>query len=247
MKPLPADLGSAATLHGLSAFTTVRTRLGRPLLLAEHLARLAATCVFLGLPAPEDDLPLLEALPWGLLRLTVTTQDTFWTHLPLSPPVVPALGVSVRLTDIQIHPQLGRHKTGNYLPYLLARREAEAHGAFEGLLTGGAGHIADASRSGLLFRSDEGWFVPEAGLPSVTRSAWLAELGLTESERAATVRPVPLDLLRQARHVWLCGAGIGIVPVGRITGGTVNTGDGWEQTYAADWPQTRHPALVIPG
>ena len=240
MKPLPADLGGAATLHGLSAFSTVRTRLGRPLLLAEHLTRLSATCTFLGLPAPEYAPPPLEPLPWGLLRLTVTTQGTFWSHLPLSPPVVPAFGVSVRLTDIQVHPQLGGHKTGNYLPYLLARREAEAHGAFEGLLTGGAGNIADASRSGLLFRSDEGWFVPEGGLPSVTRAAWLNELGLAEPGHSVTVRPVPVGVLRQARHVWLCGSGVGIVPVGRIAG------DGWEQIYAADWPQTRHPALVIP-
>ncbi len=30
-------------------------------------------------------------------------------------------------------------------------------------------------------------------------------------------------------------------PVGRLAS------DGWEQTYAADWPQTLHPALVIPG
>ena len=236
MKPLPAELGSAATLHGLSAFTTVRTRLGRPLLLAEHLARLTATCTFLGLPAPEGDLPLLEPLPWGLLRLTMTTDATFWSHLPLSSPVVPALGVSVRLTDLQIHPQLGGHQTGNYLPYLLARREAEVHGAFEGLLTDGAGNIADASRSGLLLRSDEGWCVPEGGLPSIARAAWLAELG-----QAATVSLVPVSMLRQARHVWLCGSGVGIVPVGRLAG------DGWEQTYAADWPQTRHPALVIPG
>ncbi|WP_407570357.1 aminotransferase class IV [Deinococcus altitudinis] len=235
MKPLPAELSAALTLHGLSAFTTVRTRFGRPLLLAEHLARLAATCAFLGLPPPEYMPPLLEPLPWGLLRLTATAQGTFWSHLPLPPPVVPALGVSVRLTAFQVHPQLGGHKTGNYLPYLLARREAEAHGAFEGLLTGGAGHIADASRSGLLFRSDEGWFVPEGGLPSITRSAWLAELGTV-----ATVRAVPVSVLRQARHVWLCGAGMGVVPVGQVAG------DGWEQTYAADWPQTRHPALVIP-
>ncbi|WP_407538621.1 aminotransferase class IV [Deinococcus radiomollis] len=235
MKPLPADLGGAATLHGLSAFTTVRTRLGRPLLLAEHLARLTATCTFLGLPAPEYAPPPLEPLPWGLLRLTVTTQETFWSRPTLSPPSVPALGVSVRLTDLQVHPQLGRHKTGNYLPYLLARREAEAHGAFEGLLTGGTGNITDASRSGLLFRSDDGWFVPEGGLPSVTRAAWLAELG-----QSATTVPVPVGVLRQARHIWLCGSGMGIVPVGRIAC------DGWEQIYAADWPQTRHPALVIP-
>lgn len=174
MRPLPTDLGSAATLHGLSAFTTVRTRLGRPLLLAEHLARLTATCTFLGLPAPEGDLPQLEPLPWGLLRLTVTTDATFWSHLPLSSPVVPALGVSVRLTDLQIHPQLGGHKTGNYLPYQLARREAEAHGAFEGLLTDGAGNVADAPAAGCCSGQTKAGSYRKAGCrASPARPGWL--------------------------------------------------------------------------
>jgi 4-amino-4-deoxychorismate lyase len=235
VKPLPAELGNAATLHGLSAFTTVRTLAACPLLLPEHLARLEATCAYLGLPTPETRLPRLEPLPWGLLRLTVTADGSFWNHRPLLPPVIPVDGAVVRLTGQQVHPQLGRHKTGNYLPYLLARREAEAHGAFEGLLIGGAGHVADGSRSGLLLRLGGEYLVPEGGLPSVTCAAWLAELGSGEN-----VVPISLEVLAQAQHVWLCGSGVGVVPVGRIAG------TGWTHTYPADWPQTRHPALVVP-
>ena len=236
MRPLPAELAGPATLHGLSAFSTVRTRHGQPLLLQGHLARLAATCAFLGLPAPDSDLPALPPLPWGLLRLTVTADGTFWSQRDLRPPIIPAHGAEVWLSGVQVHPQLGRHKTGNYLPYLLAGREAEARGAFEGLLTDGAGTVVDASRSGLLLRQGSEYLMPDGGLPSVTRAAWLAELG-----RGARVVPVSPELLAQADHIWLCGAGIGIVPVGRASG------DGWEQNYVADWPATQHPALVIPG
>ncbi len=235
MRPLPAELAGPATLHGLSAFSTVRTRHGQSLLLQKHLARLAATCAFLGLPEPASDLPALSPLPWGLLRLTVTADGTFWTHRELRPPTVPAQGAEVWLSGVQVHPQLGRHKTGNYLPYLLAGRGAEARGAFEGLLTDGAGTVVDASRSGLLLRQGGEYLMPGGGLPSVTRAAWLAELG-----REASVVPVSPELLAGVNHVWLCGAGIGIVPVGRVSG------NGWARTYAADWPDTQHPALVIP-
>lgn len=235
MRPLPTEMAGPATLHGLSAFSTIRTRDGAPLLLPAHLQRLAVTCTYLGLPTPVREPPTLEPLPWGLLRLTVTPDGTFWSHRPLPLPVIPAGGAAVWLSCVQVHPQLGQHKTGNYLPYVLARREAEAHGAFEGLLTDAAGYVADGARSGLLLRLGGELVVPDGGLPSVTRAAWLAELGTV-----AAVSPVALDVLRRAERIWLCGAGMGIVPVGSIAG------DGWAHEYTADWPNTRDPALVVP-
>lgn len=235
-QPLPAELARSGALHGLSAFTTVRTRHGEALLLPAHLARLTATCAFLGLSTPPPGLPVLEPLPWGLLRLTVTPEGPLYSHQPLMPPTVPSGGVTVWLGDHRVHPQLGLHKTGNYLPYLLARRDAEAHGAFEGLLLGEAGHIADGSRSGLLLWRAGRPLAPEGGLPSVTRAAWLAE-----QKQPLSVAPVSPELLRRAEHLWLCGSGIGIVPVGRVC-----THD-WEQGYEPRWPETEHPALVIPG
>ena len=235
MKPLPAELNTSAALHGLSAFATLRTRHGQPLLVAEHLARLADTCTLLSLPPPETGLPVLEDFPWGLLRLTVSAEGTFYGHRPLPPPAVPAGGVSVWLGRLQVHPQLGRHKTGNYLPYLLAGQEAQTRGDFEGLLSDHLGHVTDGSRSGLLIRHGEHWTVPSGGLPSVTRAAWLDELGVPISVSAITP-----SMLRETRHVWLCGTGVGVVPVGRIAA------SGWTQCYEVCWPETQHLALVIP-
>lgn len=51
----------------------------------------------------------------------------------------------MRLTDIQVHPQLAAHKTGNYLPYRLAM--GRAGDAFEGWLVGPEGTLADGSRT----------------------------------------------------------------------------------------------------
>jgi 4-amino-4-deoxychorismate lyase len=234
--PLPAELDLPTSLHGLSAFTTLRTRHGTPLLVQAHLARLTGTCAFLGLPAPDTVLPTLEALPWGLLRLTVTEAGTFWSHRPLLSLVVPASGVRIWLSRQQVHPQLGLYKTGNYLPYVLARREAEVQGAFEGLLSDASGCIVDGGRSGLLLHLGGQFLVPDGGLPSITRAAWLDELGET-----AQVSPVSPGVLRQAERIWLCGAGVGIVPVGQICG------NGWEQGYQVQWPETQHQSLIVPG
>ena len=242
MKPLPAELNTSASLHGLSAFATLRTRHGQPLLTAEHLARLADTCTYLGLPPPETELPVLEDFPWGLLRLTVSEAGTFYSHRPLPPPAVPGGGVSVWLGSFQVHPQLGGHKTGNYLPYLLAGQEARVRGEFEGLLSDHLGHVTDGARSGLLIRHGEHWTVPGGGLPSITRAAWLSELGVPVS-----VSAISPGMLRGARHVWLCGTGVGVVPVGQISSQGSDTEPGWTQEYEVCWPETQHPALIIPG
>lgn len=231
MKLLPDGLDSPAWLHGESAFTTIRTRHGRPLLWEAHVARLEHTCAFLGLPTPDPALPTLDALLWGLLRLTVTATGTFWSHRPLSPGSRPEGGVLVRLTDAQVHPQLGVHKTGNYLPYRLAAYGAAP--AFEGWLTDASGHVVDGSRTSPLFELDGALVCPIGGLPGVTRAAFLADH--LYSRRAVRVT----DLAR-VTGAWVCGSGVGIVPVRQIVG------PGLAVSLLARWPRTAHDALVWP-
>ncbi|WP_309573166.1 aminotransferase class IV [Deinococcus sp.] len=231
MKLLPDGLDSPAWLHGESAFTTIRTHHGRPLLWEAHVARLEHTCALLGLPTPDPALPALDALPWGLLRLTVTAAGTFWSHRPLRPGPRPDGGVLVRLTDVQVHPQLGAHKTGNYLPYRLAAQEAAP--AFEGWLTDAWGHVVDGSRTSPLFELDGQLVCPLGGLPGVTRAAFLADL--PHDRRAVQVA----DLAR-VTGAWVCGSGVGIVPVGEIVG------PGLAVSLPARWPRTLNDALVWP-
>lgn len=238
MKPLPAGLDQSAWLHGATAFTTLRTCRGLPLLWRAHLARLAESCALLGLPRPEEDVPHLDPLPWGLLRLTATPDGLFWSHRPLLPGPRPVDGVRVRLTDMQVHPQFAAHKTGNYLPYLLAGREAARAGAFEGWLTDTAGHVVDGGRTSPLLEvphSSGGGelVVPAGGLPGITRAAFLAR-------RTFQIRPVPVEELPQVTRAWVCGSGVGIVPVREITG------EGWRVALPVRWPEVNDPALVWP-
>lgn len=234
MRPLPPGVDTGAWLHGATAFTTIRTRWGRPLLWGAHLARLAGTCAFLGLPAPEGELPPLDPLPWGLLRLTATADGLFWSHRPLSPGPRPAEGVRVRVTRQQVHPGLGGHKTGNYLPYLLAGREAARVGAFEGWLTDAAGNVVDGGRTSPLLELGGRLVLPAGGLPGITRAAFLGDREFEE-------RPVPVAELPRVTRAWLCGSGVGIVPVRELAG------EGWKVVLPTAWPEVSHPALVWPG
>lgn len=231
MKPLPPELDSPAWLHGATAFTTVRTRRGEALRWPAHLERLRQTCAFLGLPAPNADLPTLEPWPWGLLRVTVGTEGTFWTHRPLTSGPRPEGGVRVRLTDIQVHPQLAAHKTGNYLPYRLAT--GRAGDAFEGWLVGPEGTLADGSRTSPLLELGGRLVVPAGGLPSVTRAVFLEGRDWSE-------RPVHPSELPAVTRAWICGSGVGVVPVREIVG------EGWSLSLPVEWPQTDDPALVWP-
>lgn len=235
MTQLPAALNDPAWndpawLHGATAFTTVRTRYGQPLLWTAHLERLRGTCAFLGLPHPDPAPPALEAHPWGLLRVTVTPHGTLHMHRPLTPGPRPDQGVTVRVTDMHIHPQLGAHKTGNYLPYRLAASQAHPH--FEGWLQDAGGHVVDGSRTSPLLEIGGALVVPEGGLPSVTRAAYL--MG-----RPHDTRPIHPRDLGHVTRAWLCGSGTGLVPIRRIDGHTDDLPVHWPAPGDAvfGWPE----------
>lgn len=231
MKLLPDHLNSPSWLHGATAFTTVRTRYGQALHWAAHLGRLQSTCTFLGLSAPDSELPVLDPLPWGLARVTVTAGGTFLSHRSLHAGPRPETGVQVRLTGVQVHPQLALHKTGNYLPYRLAMQAAD--GAFEGWLQDSSGCVVDGSRTSPLLRLNGQLVVPAGGLPSVTRAAYLSGLEFTE-------RSVQVNELPQVTAAWVCGSGTGVVPVSELhtPAGTLVLG--------VHWPEVSDPALLWP-
>lgn len=215
---------SSAFLHGLSAFTTVRVQNGVPLLWNKHLERLKGTCALLELPEPSE-IEHLEhisniALDEALYRLTVTLEGSYGLYRPLE---TASLGpVTVWLSDLQVHNQLGAHKTGNYLPYALAAREAERQNCFEALLKRGSSHVVDGSRSALLLEHRGHFIVPQGGLPSVTRDAFLEIHGpglldpnLPDSNTVLE-QSITLSELRGADHIWLLGSGLGMRAVSEV-------------------------------
>ena len=209
---------SSATLHGLSAFTTVRVQDGVPLLWDRHLERLSSTCALLELPEPNSAEHLEHishiALSDALFRLTVTLEGSYGLYRALEPASLSP--VTVWLGDMQVHGQLAAHKTGNYLPYTLAAREAERQNCFEALLRSKNGaHVVDGSRSALLLKRDGHFIVPQGGLPSVTRDAFL-ELHGSQEVQGALEQLITLEDLRKVEHVWLLGSGMGMRAVERV-------------------------------
>ncbi len=92
----------------------------------------------------------------------------------------------------------------------------------------------DASRSGLLLEVDGSLLAPQGGLPSVTRAAYLTELGA-----ASEARDLTPALLRSASAIWLCGSGLGICPVASVSA------PDWRHNYAVRPARTRHPGLRL--
>lgn len=197
----------------------MRVQQGEALLWQRHLERLNHTCHFLGL-TPPDPAPHLEHMRERintlerdfLYRLTVTPEGSFGTVRPAPPILLPS--VAVWLSSLEVHPQLGLHKTGNYLPYLLALREAKANDCFEGLLSLGfhlGSHWVDGSRAAFLLDLDGVLVSPKGGLPSVTRAHVLQDLPHLE-------RWVGLEDLARAQHAWLLGSGVGVLPIHTFRG-----------------------------
>ena len=71
------------------------------------------------------------------------------------------------------------------------------------------------------------------GLPGVTRAAFVAR-------RPFDLRPVAVGELPQVTRAWVCGSGVGAVPVREITG------EGWRVALPVRWPAMTDPALVWP-
>lgn len=226
-------------LYGDGVFETVRVHDGRPVWLDRHLARLARSCRQIGLPLPEKPWPVIfqqvidkNRLDHAVIRLTLSrgARDTgddrtvvlFHRPLPRVTPAQRRKGVKLILATVRRpSPRSGpaQAKTLNYLNSLLAKREAEERGAFEGLLLTTGGHLAECSMSNLFFLKDRTLYTPSLAcgvLPGITRGVVLdaaPTLGL--QTREGRYRP---EVLYDADECFLTSSGVGILPVHAIDG-----------------------------
>lgn len=215
----PADHAPVGpwALHGATVFTTVRVEEGAPVLLDRHLARLADHARALGVDHPGDDAIVrdLHAAASGggrrLVRITLGEGVRLVQARPLEAPPAHAYeqGVGAIVTTRRIHPDLGRYKTGNHLPYRLAAADAAAAGAFEGLLLDSEGNVVDGSRTSPILVTGDDLVILEGGLDGVTREAVAIE-----------ARALGFFIRRERRsrldgQLLLAGSGVGLVPAGR--------------------------------
>lgn len=216
-------------LLGVGVFETFLVRDGVPTpFLTEHAKRLRRSVEIAGL-APAVDLVAewedlaAEDLP-GLwrARFTLTEADRGFSRLWTlqrceDPPLEVDLLVS-RFTKDPADP-LERAKTTSRLRHTLARREAEAAGAWDALIPTIDGDLAEGTVSNLFVVAANMLITPplERGLlDGVTRAAILR--GSESAGIAVSERRVDPALLVSAAEVLVSNALVGLMPVRRIVG-----------------------------
>jgi branched-subunit amino acid aminotransferase/4-amino-4-deoxychorismate lyase len=199
-------LDDRGLLLGDGLFETVLWRAGEPVALDEHLQRMAAGCVMLGLPAPDrvqaEALMARAVSEAGLdgaraaVRLTFTAgsggrgldrPDTpaprlFATAAASVAPTTPARLMVSTVARNEGSPA-SRLKTLGYLDNVLARREATAAGADEAIMLNGQGHVACAAAANLFWLRDGRVFTPALAcgvLDGIVRRQVMATVAVTE-------------------------------------------------------------------
>ena len=192
-------------LYGDSVFETLRIYHGQPFRWQSHIERLASAAEFLRFEVPVkaaelrhqvDELMRRNAADQAVLRIT-------WSR-GIGRRGYGSRGARLPCQALTLHPlpaqasrrapwrlitssqRLGagdplvNYKTGNRLPYILARDEADRAGADEAVLLNARGFVAEASSANLFWVDDGGLVTPplKVGiLPGVTRSVVLELCG----------------------------------------------------------------------
>ena len=228
-------------LYGDGLFETMRVHRGQPFCWDAHLERFERGAAFLKIRLVFTSEQLLAAalklietnqLKEAVLRLmlsrgpgargysprgALTPTTVMMLHpLPLPTPSVRLLTATLR---VPAGDAFAPFKISNRLTHIMARAEAEEHGADEALLLNTNGHVAETA-SGNVFWVEQGVICTppdDAGaLHGITRGVvreLCGELGLPLESREATA-----NQLQQAEGAFVTGSVSGIVPVASLDG-----------------------------
>ncbi|MEW6657793.1 MAG: aminotransferase class IV [Thermodesulfobacteriota bacterium] len=229
--------------YGDGFFETLRAEKGRPLFLAEHLARLRAAAQAFRIPWPQGfsweerlgQLLAANGLEEGLARVKVlyTRGDAAGLGLPqearptlviwAQPYTPPSLEEYARGWTVATFPErrstfLGRYKSLNYLFYLAARQYALDQGAQEALILEADGLVSEGAATSLIYAQAGNFYIPEA--PSALPGVTCAVLGRGLARRGFSLKTVPTTPLQlsQADGLWLANSLMGVMPVSSLDG-----------------------------
>ena len=236
----------AGLLHGASSFTTLLARHGRPFRADRHIRRLLSDVEALGLRATAEPRQLEDALGELLqingladarCRITLTAGDTRTDSpttlitaepLPDYPSRWTEQGIVVAVADqrqLAQNPTFG-HKTGCYLPRILALREAAVKGAEEALWYTTDNHLAEACMCNVFLVIGGVLHTPPLEtpvLPGIVREAVL-ELAKAHHVDCRDDRPLTVREMLAAEEVFLTGSCSRIRPVVQIERHVVGPG-----------------------
>lgn len=222
--------------YGDGVFRTLAVRDGKPEFWRQHMAKLAADCARLGLPAPDvaaladDARRLIGGAERAVFKIIVTRGTGGRGYKPPEPPTPTRIamrapwpaydsamaedGVAVRLcaTRLGLQPRLAGVKHLNRLEQVLARAEWSDPAVAEGLMLDADGHVVEGVMSNLFVVRGGEVATPDlsrCGVAGVTRGLLL---------QSARVAHLTLDDVRAADELFLTNSLIGIWPVRRLDG-----------------------------
>jgi branched-chain amino acid aminotransferase len=253
-------------LFGDGLFETLRVCNGKPFRWHRHWERLARGADFLkislsagseSLRASADELVAMNQMPEALLRVTLSrgvgargysprdaTRPTLVMSLHETPPIdlqnPPRWRLITSSLRLPANEPLSQFKTGNKLPQILARIEADGASADEALLVNTDGHVVEAA-SGNLFWIESGTVCTpplESGiLPGVTRETVLElcrYMAVPTCEKNAHG-----DALCSASGVFFSLSSLGIVEGASLDGQALGSSPLAERVRNAYWELVR--------
>jgi branched-subunit amino acid aminotransferase/4-amino-4-deoxychorismate lyase len=224
--------------RGRAAFETLRVYAGRPFRLDEHLARLEASAVRLGLPAPDrQELGELVGLALAESAAADASLRLYWTPGP--PGGVPTAIVLVSpipawVEDVRARGQrlvslafprrsapwlLPGTKSVSYATHVAAEAEARRRGADDAVLVDLDGTVLEGTVTNVWWREGATLVTPELELGILageTRAAliWLAD----EAGYAVETGAFPLERLLAADEVFTSSSVREVMPVISVDG-----------------------------
>jgi len=234
---IPADDRGLTLGDGL--FETILSRDGELVLLEAHLDRMARGCETLGLP-PLDRMraqrlceeAAATVAGRAAVRLTLTAGSggrgldrlaspyprLFATAAPSAKPQTPATLITATVRRNEGSPA-SRLKSLSYLDNVLARDEARAAGADEGLMLNNQGHVACAAAANIFWLEGGRLVTPalQSGvLDGIMRAKTIESAGLIGLPvEESCVEPARLT---HAEAIFLTSSLIGLRPVGALNG-----------------------------
>jgi len=237
------DAGDRGLSYGDGLFETLAVSAGSPCLWEDHMQRLEAGCLRLGIPVPEweilrkDVLREIGSAQQGVIKIIVTrgsgergyrlpdkvvpTRIVRYTPWPEHPRNAREEGVAVRVCSsrLGLNPALAGLKTLNRLEQVMARSEWSSPKIAEGLMRDSEGRVIEGTMSNLFLLRRGGVVTPDlsrCGIAGVMRRVIMTtaeEIGIRVSTEEIT-----LEALMHSDGLFLSNSLIGIWPVREVSG-----------------------------
>lgn len=205
--------------------------------LAQHLARVHASLAAFDVPYVNvdfEDIIQQVAEANGLIgkcgRVNIIYPVDSYpdADIPACRPVICAVKydvpevTSARRLTISPRPLyiwMGAHKSANYLPYFMARREAATHGFDDALLVSPDGYVLEAATSALVFRRGKTFVTPRHPLRGESAPGVLPSTALEAARGVLAIEEKPIllqDVDTSFDSAYVLNSLIGMLPVASI-------------------------------